>query len=262
MKYRAGLLTCAVTMLPMLAAAATPAQVTEQRSPSARLGSVSFETSCKAQVQADFNRGVALLHSFWHDEADRMFERVATLDPDCAMAYWGEAMTHFHQYLDTPQPSDLAAAHQDLREADAAHEKSAREAAYLHAIHLFFDGLPDGFTSQDRIEHAGRYSDAMARIAADYPDDLEAKVFYALSLLASDPPDDTALVNPRKAFAILEPLFREHPDHPGIAHYIIHATDNPEMAREGLEAARRYALIAPSAPHALHMPSHIFARSE
>ncbi len=246
--------------LQALAATAHEPAGAEQRPAEARLGTVSFATSCKRQVAEDVNRGVALLHSFWHDEAERTFERVARADPECAIAYWGEAMTHFHQFLDTPQPSDLAAAHKELREADAALEKRAREAAYVHAIHLFFDGLPDGFSSKDYVEHARRYSDAMAAIAADYPDDLEAKVFYALSLLAADPPDDTALVNPKKAFAILEPLFREHPDHPGIAHYIIHATDNPEMAQEGLEAARRYALIAPSAPHALHMPSHIFAR--
>jgi tetratricopeptide (TPR) repeat protein len=224
------------------------------------LGTVSFETSCKPQVKTDFYRGVALLHSFWHDEAARTFERVAAVDPACAMAYWGEAMTHFHQFLDNPQPSDLAAAHKELLEADAAHEKSVREAAYLHALHLFFDGLPVGFTSKEYVEHAKPYSDAMGAIASEYPEDLEAKVFYALSLLTSDPPDDTALVNPRKAFAILEPLFRKYPNHPGIAHYIIHATDNPQMAQEGLEAARRYALIAPSVPHALHMPAHIFAR--
>jgi tetratricopeptide (TPR) repeat protein len=224
-----------------------------------KLGSVSFETSCKPQVKTDFNRGVALLHSFWHDEAARIFERVVARDPDCAMAYWGLAMTHFHQYLDVPQPSDIQAARQELHAADAAREKSPGEAAYLRAIHLFFDGLPVGFTKHDYVEHAKRYSDAMAMIVAHYPEDLEAKVFYALSLLTSDPPDDTALVNPRKAFAILEPLFRKYPNHPGIAHYIIHACDNPEMAREGLPAARRYALIAPSVPHALHMPSHIFA---
>jgi tetratricopeptide (TPR) repeat protein len=167
-----------------------------------RLGSVSFEISCRPQVRADFNRGVGLLHSFWYDEAERAFEKVAAADPGCAIAFWGEAMAGFSQINGWPEASQVTS----------------------------------------------------------YPDDLEAKVFYALALLASDSPDDVDLANPRKAVAILYPLFREHPDHPGIAHYIIHACDNPQMAKEGLEAARRYAKIAPASPHALHMPGHIFAR--
>jgi tetratricopeptide (TPR) repeat protein len=233
----------------------------QARSPVARLGSVSFATSCKPQVAADFNTAVALLHSFWHDAAERAFEHVAAMDPDCAIAYWGEAMTHFHQMLDAPKPEDLAAGREELRKADAARERSPRETAYVHALHLFFDGLRAGYTTEDYGKHAARYASAMAAIAAEYPDDLEAQVFHALALLTvGNAPDDTALVNSKKAFGILEPLFREHPDHPGIAHYIIHACDNPQMAPEGLEAARRYALIAPSAPHALHMPGHIFAR--
>jgi hypothetical protein len=116
------------------------------------------------------------------------------------------------------------------------------------------------FKEDDFYKLAGRYTDRMARVAATYPEDLEAQVFYALALLNSDPPDDVALTYPRKAVAILEPLFREHPGHPRIAHYIIHATDNPKMAHEGLEAARQYSKIVPAAPHALHMPAHIFAR--
>ncbi|MGH8216956.1 MAG: hypothetical protein ACREUT_00080 [Steroidobacteraceae bacterium] len=211
-------------------------------------------------MKAEFDRGVALLHSFWHDRAERTFVQVAASDPECAMAYWGEAMTHFHQFLDRPTAADLAAGRQELHTADVAREKDAREAGYVHALHLFYDGLPQGYTSADYSVHAKRYSDAMGTLAAAYPADLETQVFYALSLLAADPPTDAALVNPKKAFAILEPLFREHPDHPGIAHYIIHACDHPQMAQEGLLAARRYALIAPSAPHALHMPAHIFAR--
>jgi hypothetical protein len=221
-----------------------------------KLGSVSFETSCKPQVRVDFNRGVALLHSFQHDEAERTFAGVAVADSDCAMAYWGEAMTHFHQFLDTPKPSDIIAADQELKAADAAQEKTPREAAYIHALHLFFDG----YVGRQYLEHAKLYADSMAATAAAYPRDLEAQVLYALALLASDPPEDVDLVNPRKAVAILYPIFRQYPNHPGVAHYIIHACDNPTMAHEGLEAARRYARIAPASPHALHMPSHIFAR--
>jgi len=221
-----------------------------------KLGSVSFETSCKPEVKAEFNRGVALLHSFQHEVAERTFARVVAADPDCAMAYWGEAMTRFHQFLDTPKISDIAAADQELEAADATREKTPREGAYIHALHLFFDG----YREQDYLVHARLYADSMAAIAVADPRDLEAQVFYALALLASDSPEDVDLVNPKKAVAILYPIFRQYPDHPGVAHYIIHACDNPTMAQEGLEAARRYARIAPASPHALHMPSHIFAR--
>jgi tetratricopeptide (TPR) repeat protein len=123
-------------------------------------------------------------------------------------------------------------------------------------VHLFFDGYAGG----DFDVYAKRYTDAMEEVTTRYPNDLEAQVFYALALINSDPRDDVALINPKKAVAILIPLLRRHPDHPGIAHYILHASDNPVMAQQGLEAARRYASIAPAAPHALHMPSHIFAR--
>jgi hypothetical protein len=223
---------------------------------SAKLGSVSFETSCKPQVMPDFNRGVALLHSFQHEVAERTFERVAVADPECAMAYWGKAMTHFHQFLDTPKPSDIAAASQELKAADTAREKTPREQSYIHALHRFFDG----YSPEDYLAHAKLYADSMAETAAAYPRDVEAQVFHALALLTSDSPEDVALLNPKKAVAILYPIFRQYPDHPGVAHYIIHACDNPTMARDGLEAARRYARIAPASAHALHMPSHIFAR--
>ena len=221
-----------------------------------RLGTVAFENSCKPSVKADFNRGVALLHSFWLDEAERTFEKVAAADPDCAMAYWGEAIANIHQINGEPSSADLAAGRTALAKADVAREQSPREAGYIKALHRLFDG----YDPNRYFDYAQGYADAMGALSGAYPTDLEAKLFYALGLLAADPPDDTALTNPRKAVAILEPLLREHPDHPGIAHYILHACDNPEMAREGLDAAHRYASIAPASPHALHMPSHIFAR--
>ena len=225
-------------------------------SPPERLGTVSFEISCAPAAKADFNRGVALLHSFWFDESERAFKRAAAADPDCSMAYWGEAMTNFHQILDRPSPSELAAADAALARADTAWEKDAREVLYLRALHRFLDGYkPEEFQA-----HATRYAEALLALTHKYPRDSEAKIFYALALLAYDPDSDTTLVNPRKAVSILLPLFRKYPNHPGIAHYIIHACDNPQMARLGLDAARHYALIAPSAPHALHMPGHIFAR--
>jgi tetratricopeptide (TPR) repeat protein len=221
-----------------------------------QLGAVSFANSCEREVQADFNRGVALLHSFWLDEAERMFRKVAATDPDCAMADWGIAMADFNEVNGGPTLGGVVWARLALAQADQAREKDPREAAYIRALHRFFDG----YATKDSDVYAKQYSDAMQALAADYPTDIEAQIFYALALINSDPPDDVALINPKQAVAILYPLFRQHPDHPGIAHYIIHASDNPEMAQQGLEAARRYASIAPAAPHALHMPSHIFAR--
>jgi hypothetical protein len=228
----------------------------EQMPTGARLGSVTFETSCLPQVQADFNHAVALLHSFWLDEAERTFMKVAIADPDCAMAYWGIAMADFNEVNGGPTSDGLVRANQALAKAESAREKDPREAAYVHAVRLFFDG----YTQSDFDVYAKRYTDEMEEVATRYPKDLEAQVLYALALINSDPRDDVDLINPKKAVAILYPLLRQHPDHPGIAHYIIHACDNPVMAQQGLEAARRYASIAPAAPHALHMPSHIFAR--
>jgi len=222
----------------------------------AKLGAVSFEISCKPQVQADFNRAVALLHSFWLDEAERTFMQLSIADPDCAMAFWGVAMADFNEVNGGPTADGVIRATQALARADEASEKDPREAAYIHALHLFFDG----YTEKDPDVYARRYTDAMEEVATRYPNDTEAQVFYALALINSDPGEDVGLINLKKAVAILYPLFRKHPNHPGIAHYIIHATDNPEMAQQGLEAARRYASIAPAAPHALHMPSHIFTR--
>ena len=220
------------------------------------LGSVSFQTSCNPKVKEEFNRAVALLHSFWLDEAERTFRAVAARDPNCAMAQWGVAMTNFNQVNGGPTSGGVAAANQALAKADAAREKDPREAAYIGALHNFFNG----YAEKDFQVHAERYAGDMAQVAATYPNDLEAQVFYALALINSEPRDDVALANKKKALAILYPLFRKHPNHPGIAHYIIHACDNPLMAQQGIEAAVRYAAIAPAAPHALHMPSHIFMR--
>ena len=221
-----------------------------------QLGTISFANSCRPTVQADFNRGVALLHSFWLDEAEKMFRRVAANDPDCAMAGWGIAMADFKEVNGGPTTGGVVWAKIALTQADDAREKDRREAAYIHALHRYFDD----YTEKDSDVYAKQYTDAMAVVAKNYSQDMEAQVFYALALINSAQDDDLTLTNLKKAVAILYPLFRQYPDHPGIAHYIIHATDNPEMAQQGLEAARRYASIAPAAPHALHMPSHIFAR--
>lgn len=221
-----------------------------------RVGAVSFETSCRAATRADFEHGVSLLHSFGYDAALGMFHKVLAADPDCAMAHWGEAMTAYPQLNGWPDASAAAAARRALAVAIRARERNTRETDWIHALYVFYDG----FTRKRALEHARLYAVAMSALSRKYPDDLEAQVFYALALLAADPPEDVALVNPHKAVAILEPLFTAHPDHPGIAHYLIHACDNPTMAQLALPAARRYADLAPDAPHALHMPGHIFAR--
>jgi tetratricopeptide (TPR) repeat protein len=225
-----------------------------------KLGTVSFDISCKPEVRGDFNRAVALLHSFWINLARETFEHVAATDPACAMAYWGEAMTDLHPLFDLPNPEDVARAREALKKADAATETTPRETAYIGALHGFFDDYVSVKSNALHLAHAKRYADAMETLAAAFPDDVEAQIFYALALLYSSPPGEVTLANPHHAVAILNPLLERLPNHPGIAHYLIHACDNPAMAQEGLAAARRYAQIAPAAPHALHMPAHIYAR--
>jgi len=254
----ASILICLATVVP-LASAHTHDEMVGSPVPQ-KLGSVSFEISCKPEVRADFDRAVALLHSFWINVARETFEHVAATDPACAMAYWGEAMTDLHQLFNSPNPDDIARGRDALTKADAATETTPRETAYIGALHGFFDDYATVKTNALYVARAKRYSDAMETLAAAYPDDIEAQIFYALSLLYSTPPGDVTLVNPRHAVAILNPLLKRLPDHPGIAHYLIHACDNPAMAQDGLAAARRYAEIAPAAPHALHMPAHIYAR--
>ncbi len=222
-----------------------------------KLGRVSFPTTCAPGVQAKFERAVALLHSFAYRVADEAFAEVAREDPKCAMAGWGEAMANFHQiWEDRISPAGLEHGRAALEWALGVRARTARERGYIGAVALMFvdaQSLP----YEDRLQ---RYEQAMERLAANYPQDPEARIFYALALLATAPSADKTHRNQKKAADILEPLYRELPDHPGVVHYLIHACDNAEMAQRGLEAARVYARIAPSAPHALHMPSHIFTR--
>lgn len=220
-----------------------------------QLGTVSFPISCAPGFQASFNRGVALLHSFAYTRASKQFKEIADKDPTCAMAYWGEAMSLYHQLWDRPEKADLEKGHELIQKAQAAGAKTERERGYIEAAARFFQ---DGDVSYDARWTA--YSQALDRLRAQYPGDHEAAIFYALSLVGSPHANDNDFRDRKKAVAILEPLFQEEPHHPGVAHYLIHACDNPEMARLGLVAARSYAQIAPAAPHALHMPSHIFAR--
>jgi tetratricopeptide (TPR) repeat protein len=222
-----------------------------------QLGTVRFPVSCAAAVQKPFQRGVALLHSFWYEEAEKEFLQIAKDDRHCAMAHWGVAMSLWHQLWNQPDETVIARGLDEVHKAQAEDNKvTARERDYIAAIAAFYDNS----AKFDHDTRARAYSDAMQKVYQNYPDDHEAAVFYALSLLASDPHEDPTFARRRQAAAILEKLFAIEPDHPGVAHYLIHAYDKPQLAELGIAAARRYAQVAPAAPHALHMPSHIFAR--
>jgi hypothetical protein len=221
-----------------------------------QLGKVSFPISCAPGSQKAFERGIALLHSFGYEEAEQQFVELAQKDPTCAMAHWGIAMSLFHQIWEQPTDSTLKRGQQEIEKAQKIDAKTQRERDYIAALALFYDGP----ASKNYLQRATAYSDAMGKLYQQYPTDIEAGAFYALSLIAAEPPGDTSLANRKKAVAVLIPLFEQDPDHPGLAHYIIHACDSPQMAPTGLAAARAYAGIASSSAHAVHMPSHIFAR--
>ena len=222
-----------------------------------QLGTVHFPISCTAAVQRPFARGVALLHSFWYEEAEKEFLDIAKDDPNCAMAHWGVAMSIWHQLWDEPNAKVIARGLSEVKTAEKLSAKATpRELGYIAAIAAFYNNS----ANLDHDARAKAYSAAMKSVYEKYPDDHEAAVFYALSLLASEPHHDETFANRKAAAAILEKLFATEPDHPGVAHYLIHAYDKPQLAQLGIPAARRYAQVAPAAPHALHMPSHIFAR--
>jgi tetratricopeptide (TPR) repeat protein len=221
-----------------------------------KLGTVSFPISCAPAVQGQFNRGVALLHSFSYEDAENTFQAVARQDPKCAMAHWGAAMAYFHPLWEPLPPATIPLAQKEIQQALQIGSSSQREQQFIHALSLIYQ---DAATVPYRTR-ASNYEHAMAELAAENKKDVEAQVFYALALLANESPTDKTHAKEKQAAELLMPLDRAYPDHPGIPHYIIHACDNAELAQEGLPAARAYSLIAPSAPHALHMPSHIFTR--
>jgi hypothetical protein len=203
--------------------------------------------------------GVALLHSFGYVSAEMQFRAIEKDDPACAMAHWGVAMTKYQELWGEPEPAALKVGTEEMAEARKLAASpavvTAREKAYIEALSAFF--YPKDTTFQQR---ADAYKAKMNALHATYPNDVEGAAFDALAILASTPPKDTSLSHEHEALAILIPLFEAHPDHPGLAHYIIHTCDTPALAPEGLQAAREYAKIAPSSAHALHMPGHIFAR--
>ena len=260
---RAGWLLLAFFLIT-LAAIANPAPADDDQGhhhhedlSEAQLGTVHFPISCSPSVQKPFERGVALLHSFWYEEAEKEFLEIAQDDPHCAMAHWGVAMSLWHQLWNEPDAKVIRRGIGEVKAAKKlARKATPRENAYIAAVEAFYG-------HSKKLDHDARaqaYSDVMKRVYESYPNDHEAAAFYALSLLASDPHEDATFTKRKEAAAILEKLFAIEPDHPGVAHYLIHSYDKPQLAELGIPAARRYAQIAPAAPHALHMPSHIFAR--
>ena len=218
------------------------------------VGSVTFPVSCSKKARDHIERGLAMFHSFLFDDAELQFATAANVDGGCAMAYWAEAIGLYRPLAYLPAANDMKHGWELVQKASGLGGKTQRERDYVHAAEVFY--RPD---NRDYATRNHDYSAQLARMSQEYPDDTEAAVFYSLSLVTFAD-SDHPLEDAEKAIAILNPIFAAHPDHPGVAHYIIHAADNPELASRGLSAARKYAQIAPAAPHALHMPSHIFAR--
>jgi tetratricopeptide (TPR) repeat protein len=224
---------------------------------SEKLGTVDFKTSCSPAAHAQFNRAVALLHSFALDGAVKGFTEAAQTDPSCGITHWGMAMAWMGNPLAAPPSArGLKEGGMAVERAKSAGAKTQRERDYIAAIELIYKDA-------DTVPHKTRalaYDKAMEQLSARYPDDREAAIFYALALNMTLDPNDKTYANQLKAAGILEKAFAEQPNHPGVAHYLIHSYDFPPIAQKGLPAAKLYAAIAPSAPHALHMPSHIFTR--
>src|SRR3989442_115690 len=246
-----------VALSLMLVARADAQQHLHEGVPAERLGHVAFATSCGRDAQVRFERAMALLHSFWWEEGGRAFRAVAASDSTCALAYWGLALNYWgNPFVGGPGGDNLRRGAANSIRALALGAPTAREQGFLTAVGALYRDHETTPNSRRLLA----YSDTLARVYRDFPDDPEVAIYYALSLVATASPTDTTFGRQRQAAAILNPLFRRFPEHPGLAHYIIHANDSPQLAALGLDAARRYAQIAPSAPHAQHMPSHIFVR--
>jgi hypothetical protein len=217
---------------------------------------VDFPVFCSAPAQQKFNQAVWILHSFWYDEAVKAFTAVPEIEPSCAMGYWGIATSYWYPLWYPPNAAALKAGSDAVEKALAAQPKTDRERDYIAAIASFY-------RDNDKIDHRTRavvYEKAMEQVYLRYPDDREAGAFYSLALLATAPSTDKTYVNQKRAKAILAKVDSEVPNHPGVAHYLLHANDSADLAEDGLTAALCYASIAPAVPHALHMPSHIFTR--
>ena len=245
--------------LALSASLTLPAMGQESAPELARLGKVEFKVECNAAAQQEFHHAMALYHSFAWPQAMESFTAVAEADSSCGMAHWGRGMTTLGNPFTWPatlSPKKLSDVTAALGNARAAGLKSQRERDYVEALALFV-------RDHDKVDHQSRlqsFEKAMGKLAANYSDDTEASILSALITSASFDPTDKTYANQFRAAKILEPLFAAQPDHPGVAHYLIHTYDYPPIAEHGVDAARRYAKIAPDAPHALHMPAHIFTR--
>jgi tetratricopeptide (TPR) repeat protein len=239
------------------ASAQTGQQHTHQHEPSEKIGRVDFTISCNPQAQRQFNRAVAWLHSFEYEEAEKAFTEVAVTDPRCGMAYWGIAMSKYHPIWAPPTAAELQKGSSAVEGAKNAGARTQRERDYIAAIEIFY-------RDSDKLDHRARtfaYSDAMKQLYLHNPSDNEAGVFYALSLIATGMMiHDRSYAREKEAAQILNRVLAREPNHPGVAHYLIHGYDYPALAHLALPAARSYAKIAPASAHAQHMPSHIFTR--
>jgi tetratricopeptide (TPR) repeat protein len=217
-------------------------------------GKVNFAVSCDANLQPRFDAALAALHSFWYGQALKEFAALTEADPDCAMGYWGIAMSVWNQLWAPPRPDTLKTGRDAIEKAGSITRKSPRESDYIEALAVFY-------SDADRLDHATRaaaYARKMEQLAQRYPEDREAEIFYALALLASADPLDKTYKNQLKAGGMLEMLFAELPEHPGVSHYIIHGYDYPALADRALAAALNYAVCVTVVPHAIHMPSHTY----
>ncbi len=224
--------------------------------PDKEFGDVGFVTSCSEKVKKDFELAIALLHSFEYDEAEKVFAKIIAAEPECAMAYWGVAMSNYHPLWAPPTKPELEKGAKAVAIAQSITQKTKRESDYIDAIGSFY-------TNRDKTDHltsATAFEKAMEQLQKKYPADKEAAIFYALALTAAASPTDKTFTKQKKAGAILNAFYAGQPNHPGVVHYIIHTFDSPELAELALPAARKYASVAPSSAHAQHMPSHIFTR--
>ena len=220
------------------------------------IGTAHLATSCNAAAQQDIDRGDALIHSFWYLEAEKSFRRATDADAQCGMAWWGVAMSNLHPLWAPPTADELKAGRQAAEKARQVGAKTPRELAFIDAINAFYTGA-------DKLEHRTRmiaYEKAMADVERKNPSDPEAAIFHALAILGVASPNDKTYAQQKQAAQILNRVLTQIPEHPGVAHYLIHSFDYPELAELALPAARAYAKLAPGSPHALHMPSHIFTR--
>jgi hypothetical protein len=254
---RNAVLALSIVIASLPGAARASAQEHAQHARLGRLGRVSFPVSCTAEARRRFEQAMAGLHSFWWEEGDRAFGAVLAADSSCAMAQWGRALNAWgNPFAGGPLGPSLALGVEAAAKASAKPLPTAREQGFVNAVAALYRNA----SATSNAERLQAYADTLARLYREFPDDVEVTIYHALALVATAPRTDTTFAQQKRAIALLNPLYDRYPDHPGLAHYIIHSTDSPRLASLGLKAARRYTRIAPAAPHAQHMPSHIFVR--